>query len=96
MLPKNRKPTHPGEILLNDFLISLEMVQQDFARHLNWTYAKVNEIVNGNRGITEESDLRFADAFGTTSQFWINLQTNYDLWIAVREHKKIKPITMSA
>ena len=96
MLPKNRKPTHPGEILLNDFLIPFEKTQQDFARHLKWTYAKVNEIVNGKRGVTEESALCFADAFGTTPQFWINLQTNHDLWIAAKEHKKVKPITMSA
>jgi plasmid maintenance system antidote protein VapI len=46
--------------------------------------------------IRVESALCFADAFGTTPQFWINLQTNHDLWIAAKEHKKVKPLTMSA
>lgn len=92
MLPKNRRPSHPGEILLNDFLIPLNKTQLDFAKHLGWTYAKVNEIVNGKRGVTEESALCFADVFGTTPQFWINLQTNYDLWLAAKDHKKVKPI----
>ena len=96
MLPKNRIPTHPGEILLNDFLVPLELTQQDLAKHLSWTYAKVNEIINGKRGVTEESALCFADALGTTPQFWINLQCNYDLWLAAKEHKKVKPINLSA
>ena len=96
MLPKKRKPTHPGEILLIDFLIPLNKTQQEFSIHLNWTYAKVNEIVNGKRGVTEESALCFADAFETTPQFWINLQTNYDLWQAAKDHKKVKPLILSA
>jgi addiction module HigA family antidote len=96
MIPKHRKPTHPGEIILNDFLIPLNMSQLDLPKHLGWTYAKVNEIINGKRGITEESALCLADAFGTTPLFWMNLQTNHDIWIAQRKHKKIKPIQKMA
>jgi addiction module HigA family antidote len=68
MLPKNRQPSHPGEILLKDFLEPMSRTQQDFAKHLNWTYAKVNEIVNGKRGVSEEAALCFADAFGSSPQ----------------------------
>ena len=96
MLPKNRQPTHPGEILLKDFLEPMGKTQQEFARHLNWTYAKLNEIVNGKRGVSEEAALCFSDAFGSSPQFWINLQSNYDLWKAKPKHKKIKPIKATA
>ena len=70
--------------------------QKDLATHLGWTYAKVNEIVNGRRGVTEESALCFSDVFGTSAEFWLNLQMNHDLWIAMKEHKKAKPISASA
>ena len=92
MLPKRRQPTHPGEILLHDFLKPLGHTQQDFANHLGWTYARVNEIVNGKRGISEEAALCFSDAFGTSPQFWMNLQAQYDLWRAQQAHKKVKPM----
>lgn len=92
MLPKNRKPTHPGEILLEDFLIPMGKNQKELAKHLGWTYAKVNEIVHGKRGVSEESALCFADVFGTTAQFWLNLQLNHDLWLATKEHKKVRPL----
>ena len=96
MLPKHRQPTHPGEILLNDFLEPMGRTQQDFATHLGWTYARVNEIVNGKRGVSEEAALCFADAFGTSPQFWLNLQANHDLWAAQQAHKKVKPLKSEA
>ncbi|MBG60019.1 MAG: addiction module antidote protein, HigA family [Peredibacter sp.] len=96
MLPKDRKPTHPGQILLLEFLEPMGKTQKDLATHLGWTYAKVNEIVNGRRGVTEESALCFSDVFGTSAEFWLNLQMNHDLWIAMKEHKKAKPISASA
>lgn len=92
MLPKNRKPTHPGEMLLEEFLKPLEMTQQSFARHMGWTYAKVNEIVNGKRGISPEVALSLADAFSNTPQFWMNLQTQYDLWVTMQDHKEKKKV----
>ncbi len=57
MLPKNIRPTHPGEILFNDFLIPLNKNQQELANHLGWTYAKVNEIFNGKRGVSNKIDI---------------------------------------
>ncbi|MDH4467404.1 MAG: HigA family addiction module antitoxin [Bacteriovoracaceae bacterium] len=92
MLPKYRSPTHPGEILSEDFLKPLGITQTKLATHLGWSQAKINEIVNGKRGVSAETALAFADAFGTSAEFWINLQTNYDLWEAQQEHKKQKKI----
>ena len=87
--PKNRPPTHPGEILLKDFLEPMNITQVHFAKHLGWTYARVNEIVNGKRGITSDTALSFSEAFGTSVDLWLNLQAKYDLWFAQKKHKTI-------
>ena len=79
MIPKNRVPTHPGEILLEEFLIPMGLSQVKFAAHIGVPVQRVNEIVRGKRGITPETAWLFAQALGTTPQLWINLQTNYDL-----------------
>ena len=94
MLPKYRKPTHPGKILLDHFLKPMGISQSYFARHLggSWTTAKVNEIIKGRRGITEQTALDFADALGTTPQFWLNLQLNLNLWAALQKHVEIELI----
>ncbi len=76
MLPENRIPTHPGEILLEEFLLPLEMSQVTLADHIGVPVQRVNEIVRGKRGVTPESAWLFAQAFGTTPEFWLNLQTN--------------------
>lgn len=92
MLPKYRKPTHPGEILSEEFLKPLGISQAKLAAHFGWSHAKINEIINGKRGITAETALALADAFGTSPEFWINLQTHHDLWEAQQDHKKQKKI----
>ncbi|MCX6080340.1 MAG: HigA family addiction module antitoxin [Chloroflexi bacterium] len=79
MLPENRIPTHPGEILLEEFLNPLGLSQVAFAGHIGVPVQRVNEIVRGKRGITPESAWLFAEAFGTSPEFWLNLQSNYDL-----------------
>jgi addiction module HigA family antidote len=79
MISKNRVPTHPGEILLEEFLVPMGLSQVDFANHVGVPVQRVNEIVRGKRGVTPETAWLFAQAFGTTPQLWINLQTNYDL-----------------
>lgn len=91
MLPKKRPPSHPGEILLEEFLIPLELSQERFAQHLGgtWTQPKVSEIINKKRRVTEAIALDFADVFGTSAEFWINLQTVYDLWYARQNHESI-------
>ena len=96
MLPKKRPPTHPGEMLLTEFLEPLGIPQKEFAAHLGWTYARLNEIVNGHRGVSAESALAFADAFKIEAEFWLNLQRDWDLWHAMRKHKNIKPIDKAA
>ena len=79
MLPKNRIPTHPGEILLEEFLKPLEVTQVAFARHIGVPVQRVNELVRGKRGITPETAWLLSQALDTTPQFWVNLQTNHDL-----------------
>ncbi len=92
MRPKNRAPKHPGEILQRIFLNDMGINQSELARHLGWAPGKVNEIINKKRGITAETALAFADALKTSAEFWLNLQSNYDLWQAEQSHKKIQAI----
>jgi len=96
MLPKNRPPTHPGAMLLNEFLEPMDITQKEFADHLDWTYARLNEIINGHRGVTAESALAFADAFEMEPEFWLNLQRDWDLWHALKDHKNIRAFDKAA
>lgn len=96
MIPKNRPPSHPGEILLKDFLEPKGITQKEFAFHLGWTYARLNEIVNAKRGVTADSALAFSDAFKMEPQFWLNLQKDWDLWHAMQLHRKIRPFKKAA
>ena len=73
MLPKNRIPTHPGEILLEDFLKPLGVSQVALAEHLDIPVQRINELVRGKRGVTPETAWLLAGALGTTPEFWINL-----------------------
>lgn len=88
MLPKNRIPTHPGEILLEEFLKPLGISQVALAEHLGVPVQRINELVRGKRGVTSETAWLLAGALGTTPEFWINLQTNHDL-VRNRPSKKI-------
>jgi len=92
MLPKHRKPTHPGEVLLNDFLVPNNIQQIQLADHLGWTYARLNEIINQRRGVTADSALAFAEAFDTEPEFWLNLQMQWDLWHAKQTHQPVSPL----
>jgi len=79
MLPTNRIPTHPGEILLNEFLEPWGLSQAEFARHAGIPLQRVNEIVKGKRGISPATAWILAQSFQTSPEFWMNLQTSYDL-----------------
>lgn len=92
MLPKRRSPAHPGDILKRLFLDSLKLTQSDLARHLKCKPGKINEIINKKRDVSVKMALSLADALGTTAEFWLNLQNNFDLYKAKKEHKKIKLI----
>ena len=92
MLPKNRTPTHPGEMLLKEFLEPLGITQTELASHLGWPYARLNEIINGRRGISASSALAIGEALGTGPEFWLNLQRDWDLWHSLRKHKPVSPL----
>lgn len=87
-LPKNRPPVHPGEMLLEEFLNPMGLSQRQFARHVGWTPAKLNEIINGKRGLSYDSALDLADVFQMEVQFWLNLQAAYDLWHALKGRRR--------
>lgn len=87
MLPENRLPTHPGEILLEEFLKPLVVTQVEFAKHIGVPVQRINEIVRGKRGITPQTAWLFSQALGTSPEFWINGQSIYDLAKAQPEQK---------
>ena len=89
MLPENRRPTHPGEVLLEEFLEPLGVTQVAFAEHIDVPLQRVNEIVRGKRGVTPETAWLFGQALGTTAEFWMNLQANFDL-VASRPSRVIR------
>jgi addiction module HigA family antidote len=89
LLPENGPPVGPGEILQEEFLTPMGITQREFAEHLGWPQPKLNEIIKGKRGVTPETALAFADAFGTTPEFWLNAQRACDLWEAIQSHKTI-------
>jgi antitoxin HigA-1 len=79
MLPENRIPTHPCEVLSEEFLKPLGLTQVALAAHLGVPVQRINELVRGKRGVTPDTAWLLAGAFGTTPEFWINLQTAHDL-----------------
>src|SRR5262245_44623862 len=88
MIPKHRIPTHPGEILLEEFLKPLGITQRAFAKHIGITSARLSEIIKGKRGVSAETALLLSKALGPSPQFWMNLQANYDLALAQKAAKK--------
>lgn len=82
-LPRNRRPTHPGEVFLEDFLIPLGITQKEAAERLRMSYPRMNEIVKGKRSVTPDTALRLARFTGTEPEFWLNLQQAIDLWNAL-------------
>ena len=91
MLPKNRIPTHPGEILLEDFLKPMGVSQVALAQHLDVPVQRINELVRGKRGVTSETAWLLAGALGTTPEFWVTLQANHDL-VRNRPKKKVSQL----
>jgi antitoxin HigA-1 len=77
---KYRPPNHPGEILLQDFLEPLAISQAELAVAIHVPYQRINELVNGKRGMTPSTALRLAKFFGNSPEFWLNLQQNCELY----------------
>ncbi|MHC1772117.1 MAG: HigA family addiction module antitoxin [Flexilinea sp.] len=88
-IPKNRIPTHPGEILLEEFLIPLEMTQRHLADAIYVPYQRVNDIINGRRGITPDTALRLAKLFNTSADFWMNLQIHREMYSASKKNESV-------
>ena len=80
--PTHRPPTHPGEMLLEEFLLPMEMTQRSLATAIHVPYQRINEIINGRRGMTPSTALRLAKYFGMSADFWMTLQLRWDLYHA--------------
>ncbi|MDA3895922.1 MAG: HigA family addiction module antitoxin [Desulfobacteraceae bacterium] len=98
-IPKFREPTHPGEMLVEEFLNPMSITQRDLSKAIHVPYQRINEIVNGRRGITPSTALRLAKFFDMSEDFWMNLQLRWDLYRAKRTEegklKMIRPYTSS-
>jgi len=81
---------HPGEVLLEEFLRPLEMTQAAAAKALGMSTVRVNELVRGKRGVTADTALRLSQLFKTTPQFWMHMQANFDLKVAMARRKALK------
>ena len=94
-VPKYRPPTHPGEMLLQEFLEPMSLTQKDLADAIHVPYQRVNELVKGKRGMTPSTALRLAKFFEMSPDFWMTLQLRWDLFHAQQseadELEKIRP-----
>ena len=87
-VPTHRPPTHPGEMLLEEFLRPLNMSQRELAQAIHIPYQRVSEMVNGRRGITPSTALRLEKYFGMPADFWLKLQLRWDLYHVKRAEKQ--------
>jgi addiction module HigA family antidote len=83
-----RAPTHPGEILSEEFLRPLGITQAEAARRMNISTNRLNELIRGKRGVTAATAIRLASLLGTSAELWMNLQTTWDLWHAYRDERR--------
>ena len=88
MLPTNRPPTHPGEMLLKEFLEPLGVSQVDAARRMHIPFQRLNAIVKGRRGVSADTALLFEALTGWDAQIWLTLQAKWDLWHAARDRER--------
>lgn len=92
-IPTHRPPTHPGEILLEEFLSPMNITQRELADSIHVPYQRINELINGRRGMTPSTALRLAKYLGNSADFWMNLQLRWDLYHAQqKERQELKNI----
>ena len=96
-IPTHGAPTHPGEMLAEEFLAPLGMIRSDLAERIGVPFQRVNRIINGKQGVTLDTALRLGRLFGTTPDFWLNLQRAWDLYELERSRDaeaihRIKPL----
>jgi len=87
-IPTNREPTHPGEMLREEFLVAMNISQRELADAIHVPYQRINELVNQKRGVTPGTALRLAKFFGVSADFWLSLQIRWDLYRANAAEKK--------
>jgi len=94
-IPTHREPTHPGEMLLEEFLIPMGVTQKELSASIHVPYQRINEVINKKRGITPSTALRLSRFFNMSEDFWLNLQLRWDLYKAKKaeaaELDSIKP-----
>ncbi len=88
--PKNRPPTPPGEMLLEEYLKPRGLTQVELAARMGVPIQRVNTIVNGKRGVTAETAILLAEALDTSPELWMGLQSDHDLWHALRKRSKAR------
>jgi len=95
-IPTHRAPTHPGQMLSEEFLKPMGLTQRELADSIHVPYQRINEIINGRRGVTPSTALRLSKFFSVSSDFWMNLQLRWDLYFAKQaesdELNSIRPI----
>lgn len=89
LAPSARLPTHPGEMLLGEFLEPAGISRAELARRMGKTPASINELVKGKRGVSPELALLLADVLGTSAEFWMSLQMSWELWHARKRLKRV-------
>jgi len=88
-IPTNRPPTHPGEMLLEEFLNPMSLTQRELADAIHVPYQRINDIVNGRRGITPSTALRLGKFFNISADFWMNLQIRRDMYFAQQDEMTV-------
>ena len=99
MLPKHRPPTHPGEMLLKEFLEPAGVTQAEAAKRIGVSFQRLNAIVRGRRAVSADTAIRLEALTRMEAGFWLRLQTDWDLWHALhsrRSRLKVKPLAASA
>lgn len=89
-LPTHRPPTHPGEMLREEFLRPLGISQSSFALRLGVSFPRLNEVINARRSVTPDTALRLAQVTGMSADFWLGLQQDWDLWHMVRSKEALR------
>ena len=96
-LPRKRPPTHPGEMLFEEFVKPLGVTQVELAKRLDVSYPRLNEIIKGRRSVTPDTALRLSQVLGMSADFWLGLQHDWDLWHAMNSPEakaisRLKPL----
>ncbi len=91
-MTKTAEPIHPGEILLEEFLKNYDppVTQAEAAERMHIPAVRLNQLIRGNRGVTPDTAILLSELTGTSPEFWLNIQTKYDLWHAQQERMKLR------